>query len=153
MRLRRAGPAAALLLVACTSGPAPEPVDAYPPLTARIVIRADDQVIEIRSLGPRAIFAATLHVPGQPDTEAFSIDSQSAPGERTNQTSTISQGAGMGSVVSGSVTLVGQIASLAQIRVTHPADYAAHWQEARIEVSLGQGQDRRVEMLPAPASR
>jgi hypothetical protein len=146
--------AAVLLLAACSDAPPPEPERAFPEMTARFVLRRDDQVIEVASLGPRGISAAVLHVPGQADMPAASIESMADPTRRFSTTAMLSSDGVTsgpdGAAANGEESLPGQIASLALIRVTQPADYAAGWQQARIEVILGRGSDRITETLAAP---
>ncbi|HLY58578.1 MAG TPA: hypothetical protein VKS60_23655 [Stellaceae bacterium] len=134
--------AAALALAGC-SGPAP----ASGEVSARFVTARDDQVIEVSLVGSRAIAAADLVFPDGTREPAYSIDAQRDP-ELTPPPDT--PGAGKPSVNTGSTSLTGQIASLALIRVSHPADYAQAWQQARIAIRLGFGRDVSSELIAAP---
>ena len=151
---KAAGIAAVLLLLAgCATAPAP-PEPAYPDITLRIVPTIDDEVIEIRSVGPRAIAAAVLHVPGMADVTAYSIDTEGDPSGRIGQSVNFGNSIGASGPDTGAFsetdTLVGQIASVAMIRINHPADFSASWRRATVEVTLGNGRDTRVQVFPAP---
>lgn len=143
-RAWRCAAAAALTLAGCNAAP-PEPV--LGEISARFVTARDDQVIEVSLIGSRAIASADLVFPDGTREPAYSIDAQRNP-ELTPPPDT--PGASKPSVNTGSTSLTGQIASLALIRVSHPADYAQAWQQARIAIRLGFGRDASSELIAAP---
>jgi hypothetical protein len=134
-----------LALAGCAAPPPPPPGPAYGEVTARFVPRRDDQVIEIRALGPRAIMSAELVLPDGAREPAFAIDKERDPtwagGPSHDRTDPVD---------TGTVTLIGQIASVALIRVRQPADYAQAWRQCRIALRLGLGDNAVSQILAAP---
>lgn len=134
----------ALVLSGCA---APQVEPAFGQVTARFVASRDDQVIDVSSLGSRAISSAELVLPDGTRTAAFSIDSVRDPEwDGTAEP----PGAASSTINSSTAVLSGVIASVAHIRVTHPADYAAAWQQARIALRFGFGADATSELIAAP---
>ena len=136
---------AALLVAGCSAAPSASPV-AFGQVTARIVAAHDDRVIEVRTVGPRAIAQADLILADGTRDPAYSIDAERNP-EAGGQTPA---GGASSFVNTGTTNLVGAIASVALIRIDYPADYAISWQKARVVVRLGYGADTVQQILAAP---
>jgi hypothetical protein len=152
------GTAGALILAGCSSTAPPAPAGpSFGEITAAFVTARDDQVIEIRALDSRAISGAELVLADGTHVPSYSIDTVRDP-SRT-EAPTAMPGNQIDANVTGefqtgtfrqTTTLIGQIASVALIRVTQPADYAAHWRQARLVIRMGQGEQSRAEILEAP---
>jgi hypothetical protein len=127
------------------------------------LVGQDVQVINVRALDRLAITAADLVLPDGTRVPAYSIDSRRNPtisrwaqGDRAFAGSSDVIGVGGISLPPNagapeeSTVFLGQIASAALIRVPELAAYRLVWQQAKVEVRLGLGEDRRVEKLSAP---
>jgi hypothetical protein len=130
---------AAVMLAGCSAPPVTD-APQFGAITARFVTARDDQVIEIRTLDRFAISVAALVMPDGSRTPSYAIDTVADPSPPPDSPIGPSE----------KVTLIGQIASSALIRVTYPADYAAHWRQTRIELTLGHGDDATNRVIDAP---
>jgi hypothetical protein len=132
---------------------------AFGEVKAVFVKGRDVQVIEVRALDRMAIQTAALVTADGARVEAESIDTLADPsllsGARAAQSApgfvAGSAGAGVAfGAASTTTTLVGQVASVALIRLPELAAYRANWQGARIDVTLGNGPAARSLKLAAP---
>jgi hypothetical protein len=136
--------AALLGLAACAAPPvSSSTAPRFGEVKARFVTGQDVDVIEVRALGTSAIRSATLVMPDGTRVPAEQIDSEASP--------SLPERAGLVTgMPSSNVTLVGQIASVALVRLPDPPAYRATWKAAAIEVVLGDGADRTQQRLEAP---
>lgn len=143
---RRWLPAALLaLLVGCSAPPVnPDATPHFGQVLARFVAGRDDQVIEVSSLDRIAIRQAVLVMPDGKPVLAYSIDAG-----QNDETPVL--GSGEPGMPAAHIAPIGQILSVALIRVPDPDDYAHGWREARVEVDLGDGTGKRTVILAAPA--
>jgi hypothetical protein len=123
----------------------------------------DEQIIHVRALDRLAIASATLILPGGERIPADSIEQLKNPSfsDRTSLGAPSSDVEAVGGGVplltgpgmaQTTTTFIGQIASVAQIRVPDLREYRQIWQGAKVEVQLGiDPSDRRTELLPAPS--
>ncbi len=144
-RMRRSRAASIVLLAllaGCTvaSGPASTDALRFGDLDVRFQPAHDDQVIEIHALDGTAISAASLILKNGTSVPAYSVVAESDPTDRSRQEG------GM----AASVTLIGQVASTALIRVPNPADYAADWRQAHVEIIFGFGKEMTTRTVQAP---
>jgi len=109
-------------------------------LDVRFQIAHDDQVIEIHALDSMAISGAALVLKNGTRVPAYSVIADADPSNRARQEG----------VLASSVTLIGQVASTALIRVADPADYAADWRQAHVEIVFGFGSDTTTRIVTAP---
>jgi hypothetical protein len=167
-RGRRAAILLALTLALSACGAPPVSVADYPvfgQVKAAFVNGQDQHVILVRALDRLALTDATLILPDATRIPAESIDTQPNPttssfgqGDRTfalvaNQVQAIGGDVPMPPNPGNppvTTTMIGQVASVALIRLPDLADYREIWQQAKIQVRLGLGSDSRTEMLPAP---
>ena len=112
-------------------------------LLARFVTGRDVDVIEVRALESRAIRSAVLAMPDGTRVPAEQIDAEASPSLPASLPPTVGY-------ASSSTTLVGQIASVALVRLTDAQAYRVGWKGASVEVVLGDGADRIEQRLPAP---
>ncbi len=154
----------ALALAGCSaiSAPitaaSPDRAPEFGQVVARFVSGQDIEVIEVRSLDNVAVRSAELVLPEGKPLPAYSIDTVPNP--------TVQGMAGMPNLdIAGyagransslpgtpqsSTTFVGQIASVALIRLDEPRAYRQVWQNSTIQVGLGDGPGARMVTLPAP---
>jgi hypothetical protein len=156
--------AAVLLLGLAGCSAPPVPADLAPEfgeVKARFVTGRDVDVIEIRALDAQPIRMATLVMPDGSQVPAEEIQTTTNPSQTNLATRdpAISTGAGFAAptgpffgpgVERSTTTLVGQIASVALIRLPEASAYRKAWQAASIEVAMGDGAARRTERLTAP---
>jgi hypothetical protein len=143
-RIRSIVLAMLLGLAACAAPPvSSSTAPRFGEVKARFVTGQDVDVIEVRALGTSAIRSATLVMPDGTRVPAEQIDAEASP--RLPGPVGLDTG-----LASSSVTLVGQIASVALVRLPDPPAYRATWKDAAIEVVLGDGADRTQQRLAAP---
>jgi hypothetical protein len=126
-------------------------------IQAGFVKSRDDQLIEVTAQDRLAITAATLVMADGSKTPAESIDAVADPSESTDRALDPGNAGVTGSfdrplngAMTETTTLIGQIASAAHIRVAFPADYAAGWHGAHIEVTFGRGGGAFTQSVAAP---
>lgn len=145
--MNRIGWIAAVSLLALAGCAAPPVSSATAPrfgeVKARFVTGQDVDVIEVRALETSAIRAATLVLPDGTRVPAEQIDADASP----NLPDQFAPAVGR---ASSSTTLIGQIASVALVRLPDAQTYRAEWKSAVIEVVLGDGPSRIAERLAAP---
>jgi hypothetical protein len=136
--------AALLVLAACAAPPvSSSTAPRFGEVKARFVTGQDIDVIEVRALETSAIRSATLVMPDGTRVPAEQIDAETSPG--------LPGPVGLDTgLPSSNVRLVGQIASVALLRLPDPPAYRLVWKNAAIEVVLGDGADRTLERLAAP---
>lgn len=150
----------ALLLAGC-AGPAVAPPQ-LGEVDAHFWQGRDDQVIEIRALDRLALQAAALVLPDGRRIEAYAIETEANPpaGSLGGLTAagippSGSLNPGTAGAMPGGIedrtTLIGTIASSALIRVPDMIAYRQVFEQARIEVRLGDAQDHDLRTLKAPA--
>jgi len=131
-------------LTGCTAPPvSPDAAPRFGEVKARFITGRDVDVIEVRALETGAIRAATLVMPDGTRIPAEQVDAEGSP----SLPPPIVTGIGLGGT---STTLVGQIASVALVRLTDSAAYRQAWKGAVIEVTLGDGPGRFDQKLAAP---
>ncbi len=169
MRLSRNWVALLLAASLAACGAPPVSVADYPSfgeIKAVFVNGRDDHVVTVRALDRLPITEATLiWGDGSDEVPAESIDSVANPtiGAYGQNDQTFTQLNGQAVAIGGAApapptpgghqsttTLIGQTASVALIRLPELAVYREHWQEAKIRVQLGTGDEGRTETLPAP---
>ena len=146
--MRRIGPivilAGLLGLAGCTAPPvSPDTAPRFGEVKARFVTGRDVDVIEVRALEASSIRSATLVMADGTKVPAEQVDAEASPDLPSNTVN------GVG-LTTSTTTLVGQIASVALIRLPDPPAYRQAWKSAVIEVTLGDGPDRISERLAAP---
>jgi hypothetical protein len=142
----------ALVLAGCTAPPvSSDTAPRFGEVKARFVKGRDVDVIEVRALETIAIRSAVLNLPGGVRVPAEQIDANASP-EVPNRLATATgqyQAPPVGQSAP-TITLVGQIASVALIRIPDPQAYRDGWKNATIDVQLGSPGDQRNDRLPAP---
>jgi hypothetical protein len=169
-RRRRLGSAITLSLGLILAGCSAPPVSTadYPnfgEVKVLFVNGRDNHVITVRALDRLAITEAVLIWPDGTSEPAESIDTQQNPtvagyGQGDRAFDTVQ---GQSAEIGGSIlmppssaglhsttTLLGQVASVAMIRLPELAVYRQFWQGAKIVVRLGFDNDTRTETLAAP---
>jgi hypothetical protein len=145
--MRTVGPiilAGLLGLAGCTAPPvSPNAAPRFGEVKAQFISGQDVDVIEVRALETSAIRAATLVMADGTKVPAEQINAEASPSLPPTAI------AGVGLSVP-STTLVGQIESVALVRLPDPPAYRQAWQHAVIEVTLGDGPGRTEERLAAP---
>lgn len=149
MSINRAiGPVALALLLGlsgCTAPPvSPNTAPRFGEVKARFVTGRDVDVIEVRALETVALRHVTLVMADGTRVPTDDIEAESSP----DLPGPILTGIGM---PQSTTTLVGQIASVALLRLPDPPAYRLGWKSASIEVVLGDGPGRIEERLAAPA--
>ncbi len=136
--------AALLGLAGCAAPPvSSETAPRFGEVRARFVTVRDVDVIEVRALDTQAIRAVTLALRDGTRVPAEQIDADPSP----TLPGPLMTGVGL---ASSSTTLVGQIASVALVRLPDPPAYRLGWKNAVIEVVLGDGSGRIDQRLAAP---
>jgi len=136
--------AALLGLAACTAPPvSSSTAPRFGEVKARFVTGRDVNVIEVRALEAQAIRSVTLVMADGTRVPAEQIDADASP----SLPDTFAPAVGR---ASSSVTLIGQIASAATLRLPDPQAYRLAWKSAVIDVVLGDGADRIEQRLAAP---
>ncbi|MDB5361549.1 MAG: hypothetical protein JWO51_2846 [Rhodospirillales bacterium] len=144
MRVRPIILAALLALAGCAAPPvSSDTAPRFGEVKARFVTGRDIDVIEVRALETSAIRSAVLVLPDGTRVPAEQIDADASP----NLPDQFAPAVGR---ASSSTTLVGQIASVALVRLPDPPAYRLGWKSAVIEVVLGDGPGRIRQSLPAP---
>jgi len=110
---------------------------------ARFVTGQDVDVIEVRALETSAIRSATLVLADGTRVPAEQIDADASPTLPDAFAPAVGR-------ASSSTVLVGQIASVALVRLPDAQAYRQGWKDAAIEVVLGDGSSRIAERLAAP---
>lgn len=146
--IRRIGPIIVLTgllgLAGCTAPPvSPDTAPRFGEVKARFVTGRDVDVIEVRALEASAIRSATLVMADGTRVPAEQIDAQDSPDLPPGIINSVG-------LATSTTTLVGQIASVALIRLPDPPAYRQAWKSAAIEVTLGDGPGRITERLVAP---
>ena len=157
--------AVGLVLAACGAPPVrPADVPNYGEVKVLFAVGQDEQVIHVRALDRLAIAGATLILPDGDRIPAYSIEQLKNPSfsDRSSlgaPTSDVTAVGGSVPLLTGpgvaqtTTTFIGQIASVALIRVPDLRLYRQIWQDAKVEVQLGvDPSDRRTELLPAPSA-
>jgi len=151
-----------LSLAACGAPPVRSAdVPSFGEVKAVFALGQDIQVINIRALDRLPITGAVLVLPTGERIPACSVDQVNNP----TLVNGLSLGGETGSVTGiganvpflagpgmspGKTVLIGQIASVALIRVPELDVYREVWPQAKIEVHMGFAPDDRVETLAAP---
>jgi hypothetical protein len=145
--MSRVGPivlAAVLALAGCAAPPVSSATaPRFGEVMARFVTGQDVDVIEVRALETSAIRAAVLVLPEGTRVPAEQIDAEASPSLPDQFAPAVGR-------ASSSTTLIGQIASVALVRLPDAQAYRAEWKSAVIEVVLGDGPGRIAERLAAP---
>jgi hypothetical protein len=137
--------AAVLGLAGCTAPPvSPDAAPRFGEVKARFVTGRDVDVIEVRALETVALRHVTLVMADGTRVPSDDIEAETSP----SLPGPVLTGTGMPETTT---TLVGQIASVALLRLPDPPAYRLGWKTASIEVVLGDGSDRIQERLAAPA--
>jgi len=136
--------AALLGLGACTAPPvSSSTAPRFGEVKARFVTGRDIDVIEVRALEAQAIRSVILVMADGTRVPAEQIDADASPSLPDPFAPAVGR-------ASSSVTLVGQIASAATVRLPDPPAYRLAWKSAVIDVVLGDGNDRIEQRLAAP---
>jgi len=136
--------AAVLGLAACTAPPvSSSTAPLFGEVKARFVTGRDIDVIEVRALDAQPIRSVTLVMADGTRVPAEQIDADASPSLPDPFAPAVGR-------PSSSVTLVGQIASAATVRLPDPPAYRRAWKSAVIDVVLGDGSDRIAQRLAAP---
>jgi len=144
----RARPILLLAVLAGLAGCMAPPVSSstaprFGEVKARFVSGQDVDVIEVRALETSAIRSATLVLADGTRVPAEQIDADASPTLPDLFAPAVGR-------ASSSTTLVGQIASVALVRLSDAQAYRLGWKDAAIEVVLGDGAGRITERLAAP---
>jgi hypothetical protein len=144
MMIRSLALAALMGLAGCTAPPvSPDTAPRFGEVKVRFVTGRDIDVIEVRALETSAIRSATLVMADGSRVPAEQVDAEDSP----SLPGSVTSGVGL---TTTTTTLVGQIVSVALVRLPDPPAYRLAWKSAVIEVVLGDGPDRIQQRLAAP---
>ncbi len=172
--MRRGRPAvlalALMLLAGCSIGAgvplSADDVAEYGEIKVRFIKGRDEQVLVVRALDRLSIRQASLVAANGTRTLAYSIETEANPrrGNYANFNAAQGDNAGAPGIAPGqgaaflpggygrvTESFIGQTASVALIRIEDQDQYRRDYDKVRIEVELGGKDDRRVEILKAPA--